>query len=442
MPKYAYYYLNINITENLFSPKVKYLTERTTKKILVIAESINVEDSSGSKANVALIENLKEAGFHLKVYHYSRKEIQLESIECINIKEKRYGLDYFLSRFQRKIQHNSNLNLSKHLEPVFGFSFTFFNDTKSISKALIYENDADYDLILTLSKGASFRTHYAILKSPNFHSKWMAYIHDPYPFHFYPDPYNWDEPGYPKKIYFFNEMAKRCRWVAYPSMYLQEWMESHYREFRDKGVIIPHQLREDTRTAILPEYFDASKFNLLHAGNLMKQRPPYGLINGFSEFLRSNPKAKKDARLLLIGSASYHKEKLDQFDSQISELYLSDGVEKYTTVLNMQKEASVNIILESKAEFSPFLPGKFPHCMVAEKPILILGPKKSEVRRVLGDNYPYVAEADDMLKIAGLIEVLYQKWKSNSQELISHRNDIKYYLSASFLKKQIDIILN
>jgi len=418
------------------------LTERTTKKILIIAESINVEDSSGSKANVALIENLKEAGFQLKVYHYSRKEIQLESIDCNNIKEKKFGLNYFLSRFQRKIQHNSNLNLAKRLEPVFGFSFTFFNDTNSISKALKYEKAADYDLVLTLSKGASFRTHYAILKSPSFHSKWMSYIHDPYPFHLYPDPYNWDEPGYLKKIDFFKEMAERCRWVAYPSMYLQEWMESHYEKFRDKGVIIPHQLREDTKTAKLPEYFDATKFNLLHAGNLMKQRPPFALINGFSEFLRSNPKAKNDARLLLIGRASYHKEKLDQLDSQISELYLSDGVVKYLTVLKMQKEASVNIILESKAEFSPFLPGKFPHCMAAEKPILILGPKKSEVRRVLGENYPYVAEADDMLKIAGLIEELYQKWKSDPQELIFSRNDIKSYLSATFLKKQIDIILN
>jgi len=418
------------------------LIPQTKKKILVIAESINVEDSSGSKANVALIENLKEASFQLKVYHYSRKEIHLDAIECINIREIKLGSNYFLSRIQRKIQHNLNLNLAKRLEPFFGFSFTFFNDTKSICKALKNEKLEDYNLVLTLSKGASFRPHYAILKSPRFHSKWMAYIHDPYPFHLYPEPYNWNEPGYLKKIDFFKEVAEKCNWVAYPSLYLQQWMESHYKNFENKAVIIPHQLKETNQTSTLPEYFYPYKFNLLHAGNLMKQRPPFALINGFVQFLKINPEAKKDARLLLIGSASYHKERLNALDSQISELYISDGVENYTKVLNMQNQASVNIILESKAELSPFLPGKFPHCIASEKPILVLGPKISEVRRILGDNYPYVAEADDLLKIADLIGELYDIWKTNSQELILKRNDIKYYLSVPFLKEQLEEILS
>jgi hypothetical protein len=360
-------YSQIKIYQNTYLyPKVVSLTLQAKKKILIIAESINVEDSSGSKANVALIENLNEAGYVLKVYHYSRKEIQLDSIDCINISEVKFGSNYFLSRFQRKIQHNSNLNLAKHLEPIFGFSFTFFNDIKSIRKALKNEKVEDYNLVLTLSKGASFRPHYAILKSPKFHKKWMAYIHDPYPFHLYPEPYNWDEPGYLKKIDFFKELAAKCRWVAYPSLYLQEWMESRYKKFKGKGVIIPHQLKEINNTSELPSYFDSSKFNLLHAGNLMKQRPPFVLIEGFVKFLKLNPKFKNDARLILIGSASYHKKELEILSSQVSELYISDGAVNYSTVLALQQEASVNIILESKAEHSPFLPGKFPHC-VAEK---------------------------------------------------------------------------
>jgi len=416
------------------------LSERTQKKILVIAESINVEDSSGSKANVALIENLKEAGYELKVYHYSRKEIQLESIECINIKEIKFGLNYFLSRLQRKIQHNSSLNLAKRIEPIFGFSFTFFNDTKSIKNALKEVKAEEYDLLLTLSKGASFRPHYAMLKSPQFHSKWMAYIHDPYPFHLYPEPYNWDEPGYLKKIDFFKEVAEKCNWVAYPSLYLQQWMESHYKNFENKGIIIPHQLKETNETSTLPEYFDPSKFNLLHAGNLMKQRPPFALINGFVEFLKKNPEAKNDARLLLIGSASYHKVELDELASQILELYISNGVVKYSTVLAMQQGASVNIILESKAEISPFLPGKFPNCITAEKPILVLGPEKSEVRRLLGQDYKWWAEVDDVQQIESLINNLYLIWK-NYSVLNKKYEHLSYYMSSAYLKDNLNKIL-
>ena len=58
------------------------------RKILVVVESIDLEDSSGAKANVALIQNLHKAGYKVLVYHYTRKEIQLPGITCIAIKKK------------------------------------------------------------------------------------------------------------------------------------------------------------------------------------------------------------------------------------------------------------------------------------------------------------------------------------------------------------------
>ena len=44
------------------------------KKILVIVDSIDVNDSSGSKANVALIQNLAACGFDVLVLHYTQKK--------------------------------------------------------------------------------------------------------------------------------------------------------------------------------------------------------------------------------------------------------------------------------------------------------------------------------------------------------------------------------
>ena len=124
-----------------------------SKKILVVAESINVDDSSGSKANVALIHNLQKAGFRLLILHYTRKNIELEDVECVAIKEKKFNLNYFLSRFQRKIQYWFGVNLAKHLEPKFGFSFTFFNDVESIKTALHEYKNFEPDLVLTLKQG-------------------------------------------------------------------------------------------------------------------------------------------------------------------------------------------------------------------------------------------------------------------------------------------------
>jgi hypothetical protein len=408
-------------------------------KILVVVDSINIEDSSGSKANVALIHNLVEAGFEVLVYHYTLKNIQLKGVKCFAIPEIQYSPLYFLSRFQRVLQRTFNLHLHHFLEGIFGFSFTFFNDTNGIAKAL-KKCDFDYDLVLTLSKGASFRPHYALLKLPELHSKWLAYVHDPYPFHCYPRPYTWVESSYKQKEDFFAKVSEKAKYSAFPSQLLMEWMGSYFPNFLKTGVIIPHQnaqydLSSSGGNNVLQDYFDAKKFNLLHAGNLMKQRSPRGLIEGFKLFLIQNPEAKNDVKLILLGNASYHSKMLEDYQMDNPEIYIYNGNVDFDVVYNLQKNVSVNIILESKSEISPFLPAKFPHCVEANKAILSLAPYYSETKRLLGKDYKYWAEQDDAVKIAFLIAELYLQWKESPDNILLNRSDLIEYLSADYLKK-------
>ena len=408
------------------------------KKILIVVDSIDIEDSSGSKANVALIKNLNKAGFELFVYHFTRKNIQLKDIQTFEIPEIKWSALYFLSRFQRVFSRNFKVNLAPFFEKRFGFSFTFFNDTKSISSAL-KKQSFNPDLVLTLSKGASFRSHYAVLKLPHLHNKWMAYIHDPYPFHYYPRPYNWVEPGYEFKESFFQELSQKAKYSAFPSQLLKEWMSSYFSDFAKTGIIIPHQNEKyEVKNTNFPSYFDISKFNLLHAGNLMKQRSPKGLLKGFMLFLKNNPSAKNDAKLILLGGASYHSKMLEDYINNISEIYIYNGNKPFDEVYNLQKNVSVNIILEAKGEISPFLPAKFPHCVEANKTILSLAPYYSETRRLLGEDYPFWSEVDDVNKIAQLIEQLYQLWKQNPDSLLLNRTDLESYVSVDYLQEKID----
>ncbi|MDP3358913.1 MAG: UDP-glycosyltransferase [Lutibacter sp.] len=405
------------------------------KKICVVVDSINVDDSSGSKANVALIVNLKEAGYEVKVFHYTQKEIHLTNIECVAIPERKLNGMFLLSRLERLFTRWTGINLNPFLEGIFGFSFTFFNDVASIKKALIKKSDFNPDLIITLSKGASFRPHDALLKLPQLHHKWMAYVHDPYPFHYYPRPYNWIQPGYRQKENFFREVSEKAKFSAFPSLLLQKWMGSYFENFLKTGVVIPHQLaRYEIQNTTFPDYFDVSKFNLLHAGNLMKQRSPEGLIQGFQLFLINNPEAKENARLLLIGNASYHKEMLTAYQKNIPELYVCLSNKPFDEVQFLQYHASVNIILESKSEISPFLPGKFPHCVEANKPIMALGPYYSETRRLLGADYPYWSEVDDVENIAKKIEALYEIWIENKENLKLDIDNLRQYLGTEQLK--------
>ena len=180
-------------------------------KILVIVDSINVNDSSGSKANVALIQNLAACGFEVQVLHYTQKEISLTGITCVVISEKKWNFLYLLSRTERLFTRLTKISLNTSLENWLGFSFTFFNDSNSIAQAVRKQKNFQPDLVLTLSKGASFRPHHALLKVPELHHKWMAYVHDPYPAHYYPRPYNWVEStsGPPRKYYVLTQDGKQ-----------------------------------------------------------------------------------------------------------------------------------------------------------------------------------------------------------------------------------------
>ena len=201
-------------------------------------------------------------------------------------------------------------------------------------------------------------------------------------------------------------------------------------------MVLPHQNAEyNLQNNDFLDYFDVTKFNLLHAGNLMKQRSPRGLIEGFKLFLIQNPEAKNDVKLILLGNASYHSKMLEDYQMDNPEIYIYNGNVDFDVVYNLQKNVSVNIILESKSEISPFLPAKFPHCVEANKAILSLAPYYSETKRLLGKDYKYWAEQDDAVKIAFLIAELYLQWKESPDNILLNRSDLIEYLSADYLKK-------
>ena len=412
------------------------------KRIVFIAESIDTNDSSCTKCNVALIKNLKTIGYEIIVYHYTRYKVaELKDIDCRPIKEIKFSANYILSRLQRILYRNFNIKLNTFFERLFGFSFTFFNDVNSIKKIVPEVILLNPDLVFTVSKGTSFRPHYALLSFPEIHSKWVANIHDPYPFHFNPRPYNWVEPGYEIKEKFFLALSEKAHYASFPSLLLMEWMGSYFPNFLKTGIVIPHQnANENIQNVSLPDFIDESKFNLLHAGNLLRQRSPVGLIEGYKIFLENNPSAKDDSKLLLLGPAAYHINLLEGYENALPQLLIKNENVDFEIVYKLQQHVSVNIILESKSEISPFLPGKFPHCIEANRMILSLAPYYSETKRLLGNEYEFWSEVDEVEKIASLIEKLYKMWQNDAQSLHLNRQDLLDYCSSKQLKKVIDIL--
>ncbi|MEL1240149.1 glycosyltransferase family protein [Flavobacterium flavipallidum] len=408
-------------------------------KILVVVDSIDIEDSSGSKANVALIQNLKKEGFETLVYHYSRKEIHLEGITCVAIKEIKFSFMYILSRTQRGISKLFKININKQVESLFGFSFTFFNDVNSIKKTLEKATHFQPDWVLTLSYASSFRPHKALLALPQWHSKWLAYVHDPYPMHSYPRPYDWVEPGHQYKRDFFWQITEKSKYVVYPSELLAQWMRGYYYNQTGKEIIIPHQIFEEDKNnsiSTLPDFFNVNDFNILHAGSMMDARNPIALVNAFELFLNQYPEAKNHAKLLFIGKPSSFDSFIKEKQMTVSQIFLSDDYMPFQQVQAMQQATTVNVILEAIGPISPFLPGKFSHCIESQKPILLLGPYYSESKRLLGEEYPYWSEVNNTERIQSLIIELYQNWLIDKNQIMD-RSDLKWYLSPNYLRKVI-----
>lgn len=410
----------------------------SNKKILVICESIDANDSSGVKGRIALIKNLAKIGFQLTVLHYTRRDFSLDDIKTIQIKERKFTLYYFLSKLQKFVFKWFKLNLGDKVDHLLGFSFTFFNDAKSIAKSVNAFSPNNFDQIWTLSKGNSYRTHKALLSLPQWHDKWFAYVHDPYPQQLYPRPYNFVPSGYKQKRNFFRKITKKSYRLIFPSLTLKEWMQSYYVDIAEKSIIVPHQITIFDKKVSHPNYFNSKLFNILHAGNLLDLRDPSTLLSAYLRFLENNPEAKSNSKLILIGNTGKFTNEIKTIMKINSNIYSSLGYENYEVTRKMQQDASINVILEAKSEISPFLPGKFPHCVAADKPIVLIGPYYSESKRLLGEDYLYSHNFTNIEKIAESFSKLYLQWKKNPEGFNLDRSDLDYYLGVEYLSKVLN----
>ena len=58
-------------------------------KILIIADTLDVNKSSGAKASMALVHSLQKCGYEIKVLHYSRKHLAIKDVVVEAIKENK-----------------------------------------------------------------------------------------------------------------------------------------------------------------------------------------------------------------------------------------------------------------------------------------------------------------------------------------------------------------
>lgn len=403
--------------------------------ILVLAENLNINNSSGSISRVALIENLA-CHYSVSVLHYSHNEIRLKDVNTILVKEDRKNWRFFMSRIIRLFRRYFRINLSPLFESLFGFSFTFMNDVYSYSKEIRKHELDTYKHIFTLSQGHNFITHKALLGIPVAFNAWIAYIHDPYPMKYYPTSYSYRSSGTNMKIKFMDKVFKSASSIAFPSLLLLNWMSQKYNCHKQKMIVIPHQIshrQPDLKSDTSSNYFNKTDFNIVHTGNLLGERSPITLIKAFCLVLDEN-NYPADLKLLFVGPLSPRWLHLKNNYKNHPNISFIEKID-FPEARYIQRESKVNVIIESNDIISPFLPGKFPHLIASKKPIIVIGPKDSEVLRLMPNSVLHAIH-DDIDSIRKIILNLYNNPKYIFDELVN--TQLIEYMSSQNLKKIMD----
>ena len=251
----------------------------------------------------------------------------------------------------------------------------------------IYEYITNHGIDTVITTGPPHSLHLIGLKlKQNVNITWIADFRDP-----------WTTIGYHKQL-------RLTKWAEKKHKYL----EAKVLRGADKILVTSQvtksefKLRTSKPIEVITNGFDDerienisldTKFSLAHIGSLLSQRNPEILWQVLSELVKENADFAKDLELKFVGAVS------DYVLTSIQNYNLSDYINKlgyvsHNEAIKIQKESQVLLLIEIDSEATKcIIPGKLFEYMVSNRPILALGPKGSDVERIITEtntgNYFY-----------------------------------------------------
>lgn len=181
------------------------------------------------------------------------------------------------------------------------------------------------------------------------------------------------------------------------------------------------------------------KFTIAHIGSLLSDRNPRVLWKALAELIKNNSDFKHDFELKLAGKVSTQiLNTLEEF--KLSPYVNNMGYISHQQAITEQRTSQVLLLLEIDSEETrAIIPGKLFEYMAAERPILAIGPEKSDVETLIkqtntGQYFCY----DEKDRIADCIEKMYQQYSEN--KLKSYGIGLQYFSRKKLTQKLAEII--
>ncbi|WP_191859461.1 glycosyltransferase family 4 protein [Hanstruepera ponticola] len=162
-----------------------------------------------------------------------------------------------------------------------------------------------------------------------------------------------------------------------------------------------------------------SKFSIAHIGSLLSERNPTILWQVLNDLIQNQPGFAHDFKLKLVGYVS--EEVLKKIDSNGLIDYLENiGYVSHRQAVENQRNAQLLLLIEiDSPETVSIIPGKIFEYMVSGRPIVAIGPKGSDVERILQEtntgSYFYYDSYNDLKRLILKHYLSYKKGDLQAQ---------------------------
>ena len=181
------------------------------------------------------------------------------------------------------------------------------------------------------------------------------------------------------------------------------------------------------------------KFTLAHIGSLLAKRNPEVLWKVLKELINENEDFSKNFQLKLVGAVSENVIKSIELFGLANHLDLADYV-SHNEAIKLQKTSQLLLLIEIDSEETRcIIPGKLFEYMVSNRPIVALGPKGSDVEKIIIEtntgNYFSYSEYEN------LKTVILKHFKDfQESKLQSHAIGLQKYSRRALTSKLAELI--
>jgi hypothetical protein len=392
-------------------------------KFLVITQDLRISGTSAGVGRRSFIAKLKKNYPNsivdvFYISHFDASNDKLEGLPADNIT-------------RRKVNHKIPAYvkwINRLTTRVFNYLYAEDYIHKKYAKHLQKIDHSNYDHIFIWSSGISHETILASLNLPIL-KKAVVVFHDPYPNTWYngmSTKIHKNEFLRLQKMIKVVQQAKVCCATAYYMAKDLQYLYASDKHFHT----LPHFFEKDAFDFSKKDKIrkKGAKLQIAYHGALMLGRNIFNVLEAYTQLMEENQGLQNNTEFILRVKGDRINELKEKYGS-CTNIEILDTLDFSNSANEQLFESDINVILENGPHYCNILPGKVPFLAAIGKPVLVVSPERSELRRIMKNNEHYIAAMNSVEDIKSKLEKQIQ-FRMESNEKVNPFGD--YFSDASF----------